>query len=185
VSTGAITTTTPTTPVATGRPASTTAGLLVALVAAASFGFSGPFVKPLLESGWSPVAAVTVRALIGGVVLAPVATFALGGRLGPIWRARWRVLGMAVVGVAGTQVFYFAAVVRIPVGTAILVEYLAPLLLVGVAWATTRRVPQVVVLVGSVIAFAGLLLVVAPSGGVALDPVGLALAGAAMVCCAE
>jgi drug/metabolite transporter (DMT)-like permease len=53
-----------------------------------------------------------------------------------------------------------------------------------VAWATTRRVPQAVVLVGSVIAFAGLLLVVAPSGGVALDPVGLALAGAAMVCCA-
>ncbi|WP_342211841.1 DMT family transporter [Frigoribacterium sp. CFBP 8759] len=184
MSTGATTTTIATTPLAAGRPASTTAGLLVALLAAASFGFSGPFVKPLLESGWSPVAAVTVRALIGGVVLAPVALFALRGRLGPIWRARWRVLGMAVVGVAGTQVFYFAAVVRIPVGTAILVEYLAPLLLVGVAWATSRRVPQAVVLVGSVIAFAGLLLVVAPSGGVALDPVGLALAGAAMVCCA-
>ncbi|WP_082454179.1 DMT family transporter [Frigoribacterium sp. Leaf415] len=184
MSTGATTTTSTTTPLTAGRPASTTAGLLVALLAAASFGFSGPFVKPLLESGWSPVAAVTVRALIGGVVLAPVALVALRGRLGPIWRARRRVLGMAVIGVAGTQVFYFAAVVRIPVGTAILVEYLAPLLLVGVAWATTRRVPQVVVLVGSAIAFAGLLLVVAPGGGVALDPVGLALAGAAMVCCA-
>jgi hypothetical protein len=116
VSTGATTTTSTTTPLAAGRPGSTTAGLLVALLAAASFGFSGPFVKPLLESGWSPVAAVTVRALIGGVVLAPVALVALRGRLGPIWRARRRVLGMAVIGVAGTQVFYFAAVVRIPVG---------------------------------------------------------------------
>jgi len=183
VSTGA-TTTTSSTLVTRGRPSSTTVGLLVALVAAASFGFSGPFVKPLLESGWSPVAAVTVRALIGGVVLAPVALIALRGHLGPVWRARWRVLGMAVIGVAGTQVFYFAAVVRIPVGTAILIEYLAPLLLVGVAWVTTRRVPQVVVLVGSAIAFAGLLLVVAPSGGGSLDLAGLALAGAAMVCCA-
>ena len=159
-------------------------GLLIAVVAAASFGVSGPFVKPLLASGWSPVAADALRALIGGVVLAPIALVALRGRLGPVWRARWRVLGMAVVGVAGTQVFYFAAIQRIPVGTAILLEYMAPLLLVAVAWVATRRRPAAVVLVGSTVAAAGLLLVVSPGGGGPLDPLGVVLGVAAMVCCA-
>lgn len=159
-------------------------GLLVAVVAAASFGVSGPFVKPLLEGGWSPVAAVALRALVGGVVLAPFALVALRGRLAPVWCARRRVLGMAVIGVAGTQVFYFAAIQHIPVGTAILLEYMAPLLLVAVAWVATRRRPAAVVLVGSAVAAAGLLLVVSPGGGGALDPVGIALGVAAMVCCA-
>src|ERR1700710_2980874 len=94
---------------------STVPGLLIALLAAATFGMSGAFIKPLLESGWSPAAAVTVRALIGGIVLTPFALFALRGRWDAFWRGRWRVLAMALVGVAGTQLVYFAALQRIPV----------------------------------------------------------------------
>ncbi|MBB5843650.1 drug/metabolite transporter (DMT)-like permease [Conyzicola lurida] len=163
---------------------STTAGLLVALLAAATFGLSGAFVKPLLEAGWSPAAAVTVRALIGGIVLAPIAATALRGKWGALWLARWRVLGMALIGVAGTQVVYFAAVQRIPVSTAILVEYMAPLLLVAGVWVVTRRRPKVVVLVGSVVALAGLVLVVSPGGTGSLDVLGLGFAALAMVGCA-
>ncbi|MFP7760408.1 EamA family transporter [Marisediminicola sp. LYQ85] len=163
---------------------SSRAGLAIAVLAAASFGFSGPFVKPLLEAGWSPSAAVAVRAAIGAVVLAPLALHSLRGRWATVWPARWRILGMAVLGVVGTQFFYFAAVERIPVGTAILIEYMAPLVLVGVAWVVTRRMPQRVVLIGSVSAFAGLILVVSPSGASTLDPLGLASALAAMLCCA-
>ncbi|WP_043673829.1 EamA family transporter [Clavibacter michiganensis] len=161
-----------------------TTGLVLAIVAAASFGLSGAFVKPLLASGWSPVAAVTLRALIGGLVLAPVALVRLRGDLRPVLRAWRRVLGMALVGVAGAQVMYFAAIERIPVGTAILIEFMAPLLLVAVAWAMTRRRPAVPVLVGSVAAAGGLALVVSPSGGGVLDPVGVMLALGAMVGCA-
>lgn len=163
---------------------STSAGLAVAVLAAASFGLSGAFVKPLLESGWSPAAAVTVRAFVGGVVLAPFAIVTLRGRWSALWRARWRVLVMALVGVAGTQLAYFAAVQRVPVGTAILVEYIAPLLLVAFAWATTRRMPKVVVLLGSVVALVGLVLVVSPGGAGALDVLGLIYATIAMVGCA-
>jgi len=162
----------------------TSVGLLIAVIAAASFGMSGAFIKPLLESGWSPVAAVTVRALIGGIVLLPFALVAVRGRWAAVWRGRWRLLGMALVGVAGTQVLYFAAIQRIPVSTGILVEYLAPVLLVAVVWARTRRAPRAVVLVGSVVAVAGLVLVVSPGGAGALDPLGLLLAVIAMVGCA-
>jgi len=165
------------------RP-STSLGLVIAVIAAATFGTSGALIKPLLEAGWSPAAAVTVRVLIGGVVLAPFAIVALRGRWGVLWQGRWRVLGMALVGVAGTQLVYFAAIQRIPVGTGILIEYMAPLLLVGVAWARTRHVPKAVVLIGSVVALAGLVLVVSPGGAGSFDPLGLAFAVMAMVGCA-
>lgn len=163
---------------------STTVGLLVAVLAAVAFGTSGAFIKPVLASGWSPAAAVTVRALIGGLVLAPFALVALRGRWDAVWRGRWRLLGMGLIGVAATQLVYFAALQTIAVGTAILVEYMAPLLLVVVAWVLTRRRPATVVLVGSVVSLIGLVLVVAPSGGATLDPVGLVFAILAMVGCA-
>jgi drug/metabolite transporter (DMT)-like permease len=163
---------------------STTAGLLIAVIAAATFGSSGALVKPLLEAGWSPAAAVTVRALVGGVVLAPVAIVALRGRWAALWRSRNRVLAMGLIGVAGTQLLYFAAIQRIPVGTGVLIEYMAPLLLVAVAWARTRRVPKAVVLIGSVVALVGLVLVVSPGGSAGVDALGLTFALAAMVGCA-
>jgi drug/metabolite transporter (DMT)-like permease len=167
------------------KRSSTTLGLVIAVIASATFGTSGAFIKPLLEAGWSPAAAVTVRALVGGIVLTPVALFALRGNWSVLWRARWRVLLMALVGVAGTQVLYFAAIQRIPVGTGILIEYMAPLLLVLFVWARTRKVPKAVVLIGSVVALVGLVLVVSPRGGAAsLDVLGLSFAIFAMVGCA-
>jgi drug/metabolite transporter (DMT)-like permease len=166
------------------KRSSTSLGLVIAILAAATFGMSGAFIKPLLEAGWSPAAAVTGRALIGGIVLLPFALFALRGRWSALWRSRWRVLLMAFIGVAGTQLLYFSAVQRISVGTAILIEYMAPLLLVAFAWAWTRRMPKAVVLVGSVIALVGLVLVVAPGGSAAPDFLGLVFAIAAMIGCA-
>ena len=161
-----------------------TLGLVIAVIAAATFGMSGAFIKPLLEAGWSPAAAVTLRALIGGIVLAPVAIVLLRNRWAALWRSWKRVLLMALIGVAATQLVYFAAIERIPVGTAILIEYMAPLLLVAFVWARTRRMPRLVVLVGSVVAVVGLVLVVSPGGGGSLDPLGLAFATAAAVGCA-
>jgi drug/metabolite transporter (DMT)-like permease len=166
------------------KRSTTSTGLIIAVIAAASFGASGAFVKPLLEAGWSPAAAVTLRALTGGIVLAPVATVALRGRWSALWRSRWRVLAMALIGVAGTQLMYFAAIQRIPVGTGILIEYMAPLLLVAFVWARTRRMPKAVVLIGSAAALVGLVLVVSPGGANSFDVLGLTFALIAMVGCA-
>ncbi|SMF19543.1 threonine/homoserine efflux transporter RhtA [Cellulosimicrobium cellulans J34] len=155
-------------------------GILVGLASALAFGASGPFVKPLLEAGWSPGAAVLARALCSALVLAPLAAVALRGSHG-LLRAEWRlVLGFGLVAVAGTQLCYFAAVARMPVGVALLVEYLAPVLLVGLAWVRTRRVPPRLTLAGCVVAVAGLVLVVDP-GGARPDLVGVLLALGAAV----
>ncbi|MHA6668846.1 EamA family transporter [Homoserinimonas sp. A447] len=163
---------------------STFTGLSIAVAAALAFGMSGPFVKPLLEAGWSPGAAVTVRALVGGLVLAPFALIALRGRWIALWRARSRILAIGLIGVAATQLAYFAAIERISVGTGILIEFMAPLLLVAFVWARTRKAPKLVVLFGSVFALFGLGMVVSPGGDGSIDMLGLAFAAAATVGCA-
>jgi drug/metabolite transporter (DMT)-like permease len=165
-------------------PGSTTRGLIIAVIAAFSFGASGALVKPLLESGWSPAAAVTARALIGGLVLLPFAIVAMRGNWAALWRARVRVGLMAAIGVAGCQLAYFAAVQRIPVNTAILIEYMAPLLLVVWVWMRTRRIPKAVVFIGSAVAIGGLVLIVSPGGATSLDALGLIFAAVAAIGCA-
>jgi drug/metabolite transporter (DMT)-like permease len=164
--------------------AATTRGLIVAVVAAFSFGISGALVKPLLEAGWSPAAAVTVRALTGGIILLPFALVSMRGNWRALVRARGRVAVMAVIGVAGCQLAYFAAVERIPINTAILIEYMAPLLLVVWVWMTTRRIPRAVVFVGSVVALGGLVLIVSPGGAGSFDLLGLGFAALAAIGCA-
>jgi drug/metabolite transporter (DMT)-like permease len=157
-------------------------GLVYGVVASVAFGTSGALAKPLMEAGWSPAAAVTARAGIAGILLLPVAIVALRGRWGVVWTARWRLLGMGLIGVAGTQLAYFAAIQRIPVSTGLLIEYLAPLLLVAAVVVSTRRMPRPVVLVGSAAALTGLVLIIGPVGGG--DPAGYVFAGVAAVACA-
>jgi drug/metabolite transporter (DMT)-like permease len=166
------------------KSSSMSAGLIAALASAISFSTSGAFIKPLLEAGWSPAAAVTARALTAGLVLLPFVLVSLRGRWSAAWRGRWRILGMGLIGVAFTQAAYFAAIRRIPVSTALLIEYLAPLLLVGFAWATTRRMPRATVLLGSALAVGGLILVIGPGALQAVDPAGLAIAFGAAIGCA-
>lgn len=163
---------------------STTRGLITGALASLAFGTSGAFIKPLLEAGWSPAAAVTVRAGVAGLALLPFTIVALRGRWASVARAKWRILGMAAIGVAGTQLAYFAAVQRVPVSTALLIEYLAPLLLVLFVWAQTRKAPRLVVIIGSVVAIGGLVLVIGPGSIVATDGLGIFFASLAAVGCA-
>jgi drug/metabolite transporter (DMT)-like permease len=161
---------------------SVTTGLLIGVLASVAFGTSGALAKPLMEAGWSPAAAVTARAGLAGILLLPFAARALRGKWDTVWRARWRILGMALIGVAGTQLVYFASLQRIPVSSALLIEYLAPLLLVTWVAVATKRLPGPIVIVGAVIAVGGLLLIIGPVGGG--DPLGYLFAAVAAVGCA-
>ena len=159
-------------------------GLVVAVLASLAFASSGAFVKPLMEGGWSTAAAVTVRATMAGLMLLPLALWSLRGRWDAVWRGRWRIAGMGLLGVAATQLLYFSAMERVPVSTALLMQYLAPLLLVGLVWMTTRRRPAAIVLVGCAVAVGGLVLVIGPGSLAGGDPVGLLFAAASAIGCA-
>ncbi|WP_344443774.1 DMT family transporter [Kitasatospora nipponensis] len=153
-------------------------GLTLALLSACAFGGSGTAAKPLIEAGLSPLHVVWLRASGAAVLLLPLA-----------WRHRRLVrerpallLGFGLLAVAGVQACYFAAISRIPVGVALLIEYLGPLLLLGYVRFVQRKPVTRAAAVGAAIAVAGLVCVVEAWHGLTFDPLGVLFALAAACC---
>lgn len=162
-----------------GRVSAVGTGL--ALLSAMSFALSGSFAKSLIEAGWTPGAAVTARIVGAALVLLVPVLLLRRGDLRHLPRAAWPIIGYGALGVAGSQLCYFMALSTLPVSVALLIEYSAPVLLVGLAWARTGRRPGTEVLVGTVLAVVGLVTVLDLSGA-RLDPIGLAWASGAALC---
>ncbi|MGY4712469.1 EamA family transporter [Mycolicibacterium sp. CBM1] len=160
-------------------------GLLFAIGSAFTFGMSGPFAKSLMGAGWSPTAAVTARLAGGALVMAIFATV-----VKPDWlreaRAHARtVVAYGLVPIAGAQLCYYNAVSHLSVGVALLLEYTAPILVVGWIWGTTRRRPRTMTLAGVALALAGIMLVLNVfSGATQVNATGVAWGLAAAICAA-
>nr|WP_183501070.1 MULTISPECIES: DMT family transporter [Microbacterium] len=155
----------------------------MAVVSAFAFASSGPLVKPLLEAGWSLSAALIVRMGLAGVMLSPMLIRAIA-RERSFLRRHWRSLVMfGLFPVIGCQMFYFLAMQRMPVAVALLIQYLAPVLLVAYLWLRTRRAPSARVIGGTVVAITGLVLVV-DIAGARFDLLGTLFALGAAVCAA-
>ena len=153
----------------------TTSGILFAVTASVAFGASGPFAKALIDAGFSPLQAVWLR-IVGTIAVLLVLCVATGrlGRLADLRRHRWPVLAYGLVAVAACQALYFVAASRLPVGVAILLEYLGPVLVVGWAKLVQHRHVARESVLGVVVAMAGLACVVQIWTGVQLDALGLA-----------
>lgn len=136
----------PTTPVpvlvAPASRHSSMAGLAIGLLSALSFASSGSFMKPLMEAGWSLGATLLLRMGGAALILAPVLIVTIRRRPGFLRKHGLLIIAFGLTGVAGCQIFYFAALQRMPVAMALLIQYLAPVLLVGLAWVRTRRAPS-------------------------------------------
>lgn len=156
-------------------------GLLLALGSSLAFALSGSLARGLFDTGWSPGAVVLVRITIGAVVVAPFGVAALGGRWDVLARNARLVMVYGALAVAGAQYCYFAAVQRMDVGPALLIEYTAPAAVVAWMWARHGHRPTPLTLAGAAVAALGLALVLDVLGGVDLDGVGVAWAAAAMV----
>ena len=148
-------------------------GLLAAVVSAAAFGSSGPFAKSLLVTGWAPPTIVTLRIGIAALVLLGPALWSVCDRWQVLRAERGMILAYGLVSVAGCQVAYFNAVARMPVGVALLLEYLGIIFVVLWVWLRTRRRPAATVALGGALAIAGLVLVLDVSGSAAVDLVGV------------
>ena len=161
-----------------GPAARANTGLLLALLSAVAFGGSGPAAKPLIEQGMDPLHVTWLRAAGAALVMLPVAW-----RHRALLRDRPGLLaGFGLLAVAGVQTCYFTAISRIPVGVALLVEYLAPALVLGwVRFVQRRRVTRAAA-VGVVLAVGGLSCVVQVWSGLRFDAVGLLLALGAACC---
>lgn len=160
------------------------AGLAIAFVSAWCFAFSGPMAKYLIVAGLAPVEAVWARMAGAGLLLLAVLVVARPKAL-RISRSRLPFFAMyAVVAVAGVQALYFVAITRLPVGIALLLEFMAPVMVV--VWVRFVRKVRLAraAFVGAVVAVAGLGIVVEAWQGLRLDAIGLLLGLAAGACCA-
>lgn len=148
-------------------------GMALALVSAATFGTSGTFATSLIHAGWSPGAAVLARIAAAAALLTVPGVRALRGRWGQLRRSAGRVTAFGLFAVAGAQLCYFNAIARIPIGVALLLEYLGVLLVVGWMWLRHAQRPGRLTVAGAVTALAGLALVLDLSGSARLNPVGV------------
>lgn len=157
-------------------------GVPIALVSAAAFGLSGSLAASLLVTGWSPAAVVAAR--IGGAfVVLLVPALLLLRRVGlPSRRAMGRMIVYGVVAVAGGQLCFYHAVQRLSVGVALLLEFLAPVLLIGWLWWRRGHRPTAAKLVGAALSLAGLVLVLDPTSETKISLVGVAWGIAAALC---
>lgn len=160
------------------------AGILIALLSAVMFGLSGPFAKALMETGWSPGAAVLVRVGGAALVMLVPGILMLRGRWSLVFRKGRMLVAYGVIAIAGAQVSFFNAVQTLTVGVALLIEYLAPVLLVLAVWIIRRRRPGWLTIGGAVLAMVGMVLVLGIVGEVSISVPGVLWALTAAVCLA-
>ena len=163
-----------------GQRAHDGAGLTLALLSAAAFGTSGTFASALIGAGWSPGAAVLARIAVAALILTIPAVLGLRGQWALLRRSAGRVTAYGLFAVAGAQFCYFNAVARIPVGVAVLLEYLGVVLVVGWLWLRHGQRPRRLTIIGGVVAITGLAMVLNLTGSAGINPAGViwALLGA-------
>ncbi len=157
------------------------AGLVLALVSAASFGLAGPLARPLLDAGWSPGAVVLARIGFGAVIVLPFGLRSLHGRW-HLLRTHLRIVVLyGLLAVAGAQFCYFSAIEYMQVGPALLIEYTAPAAVVMWLWLRHGERPGPVTLGGAGLCVLGLTLVLDLLSGADLSLTGVLWALGAMV----
>jgi inner membrane transporter RhtA len=126
-----------------------------------------------LFGAWGEQGTAFARLTIGAAVLLAITR----PRPSALSGADWRRLVVFGVVLAGLNLFFYEALARLPLGVVATIEFAGPL---TVALVGTRRPLDVLWVV---LAATGIVLL-APIGGVPLDPVGLAFAAAAATCLA-
>ncbi|MGH3714041.1 MAG: EamA family transporter [Micromonosporaceae bacterium] len=153
-------------------------GLTLALTSAVAFGGSGAFAKPLIQAGVSPLQVTWLRVAGAALVLVPLLI-----QHRAVVRPHLKLLvTYGLLAIAGCQAFYFAAVSRIPVGVAILVEFMGPVLVLLWLKFGARRHVSGRAAIGVVLAVTGLAMVVEVWSGMRFDLLGLLL-GFGAACC--
>jgi len=155
-------------------------GLALAVVSASAFGLSGALARGLMNAGWSASAAVAARVLLAAVVLVPIAAAQLRGEWSLLRRNLALITTFGLVAVAGCQLAYFNAVAHMEVGVALLIEYTAPVAVVGWLWARHGQRPGRLTVLGACLGAVGLVLVLDVLSGAQVSTTGVIWALAAM-----
>jgi drug/metabolite transporter (DMT)-like permease len=174
----------PTPSVTSEQRSAVSRGTLLIVLASVCFGTSGPLVKPAMDAGLSPQQVASFRIAAAAVLL-----LAFVGITRPrLLRVRRRdlplIFGYGLVGVAAVQLLYFAAVARIPIGVAMLLEFTSPVLVALWVRFVRRVVLPARMWGGTALALLGVVLIAEVWEGLRLDALGLLFGVGAALCAA-
>jgi len=150
-------------------------GLMLALGAAVAMGSAAAALKAMDPTGLPALNVAQARLLIGATALMTVALVLRRGRVRVARRDWWLVGAYGVVSLAANQVVFTMSLSRLPVGVALLLEYLAPVLVALWVRFVQRTPLPGLVWVGIVGTLLGLGLLGRVWTGFALDGVGFVL----------
>lgn len=155
-------------------------GYAMVMVAAALWAVNGTVSKVILTSGLSSLRLAEVRSAGAFVLLAAVLAAARPAALRLQRRELPYLALFGAGGLAFVQLFYFLALHRLAIGIALLIEYIAPVLVALWARFVLHQPVRKRIWAALALAVAGLALVVEIWSGLSLDAagVGAALAGA-------
>src|SRR3954453_19998347 len=163
----------PVVPAPTRRPR---LGYAMAALAAVLWGINGAVSKVILASGLSSERLAQLRSLGAAAGLLLILAVAAPGRLKLTRREVPYLVVFGVAGLAFVQWFYFLAIHRLAIGVALLIEYLAPLLVALWARFVQHAPVRRRIWVALALALVGLGLIVDVFGGETLSTAGLAFA---------
>jgi drug/metabolite transporter (DMT)-like permease len=137
----------------------------MAAVAAVLWGINGGISKTILLTGLSSERLAQVRSLGAAAALVAILAVTAPGRLRLSRRELPYILAFGIAGLAFVQWFYFLAIHRLAIGVALLIEYLAPLLVALWARFFYKETVRRRIWVALALALAGLALIVNVFGG--------------------
>jgi drug/metabolite transporter (DMT)-like permease len=151
-------------------------GYAMVLTATALWGINGSMAKGALSSGLTSLRLTEVRST-GAALLLVAALAATRPRGLRVTRSELPFLLLfGVIGLAFVQLFYFIAIHRLDIGIALLIQYLAPVLIALYARLVLKEHVRRRVWAALILSLGGLSLVVDIWRGVGLDGVGVAAA---------
>jgi drug/metabolite transporter (DMT)-like permease len=156
-------------------------GYAMVLSATALWGINGSMAKAALSSGLTSLRLTEVRSTGAAIVLVAALALTRPQSLRITRSELPFLLLFGVVGLAFVQLFYFVAIHRLDIGVALLIQYLAPVLIALYARLVLKEHVRRRVWAALILSLGGLSLVVDLWSGVALDGIGVAASLASAV----
>ena len=151
-------------------------GYTMVIVAATLFGVNGAVSKVVLTSGLSSLRLTEARSAGACIALTLIALARDRASLRVERRELARLALFGIVGVAFVQLFYFLAIHRLPVGIALLIQYIGPVLVAIYARTFGHEHVGRRIWLALALSLTGLALMVQLWSGVTLDGLGVTFA---------
>lgn len=154
-------------------------GTVITLVAGIAWGLSGVSGQYLMTRGVTVEMITTLRLVISGVVLLGVAYLTSRDQLMAVLKNKKALLGIflfALLGLVLNQITYLQAIYYTNAGTATVLQYLCPILVLGYTCLRDRQKPTAVELMSIALAVVGTFLIATHGqlDKLAVTPLGLA-----------